>query len=471
MHSPTGHRLLQATVLAAFLTILPASPQELATPARITSTLNDAITSSSIREFCSCELMAAIWGNVDASVIVGSAHTTDHADRVFRITSGLFYNEISATHPSGGSAASQRTGLISIPSAEVAFQRGAPFFVSAPKLENNNTRISYTLLSNPNVPVTGDCPRYQTLSGGMNTETIGTNQRVSSSPNPQNLTYDIRSVSPDSQRRFAIVKYGDSFRCLHSNEIDLVALAGGPSFSAWGVTSAASFAHGAVSPGEIVSIFGSNIGPSAGVSNAGYDPGTGALATTLANVIVSFDGQAAPLFFVRGDQINVQVPYEVAGKTSTNVVVSYNGTSTMAVSVPVTAARPGIFGYNGRALVLNANTGAVIDASNAIERGGWITIYGTGPGLTDPTPGTGRPALSLPLHMARNPQAKIGGRTVPIDFAGMTPGYAGLLQINLQVPFDAPTGSDVPLELSLNGVTAQAYVGSAPTGALTVAIR
>jgi uncharacterized protein (TIGR03437 family) len=245
----------------------------------------------------------------------------------------------------------------------------------------------------------------------------------------------------------------------------------GPAFTADGVVSAASFAHGAAAPGEIVAIFGSNLGPSTGVSNGGYDPTTGALPTALGEVGVSFDGQAAPLFFVRNDQINVQVPYEVAGKTSTSVVVTYRGTASAAVGVPVAVARPGIFGYNGRALILNSMTGAVIDASHPISRGGWVTIYGTGQGLVDPAVATGKPAAASPLSMARNPQAKIGGRATPIDFAGMTPGYVGLLQINLQVPLDAPTGSDVSLELSLNGVAAQAFLGGAPNAALTIAIQ
>ena len=247
--------------------------------------------------------------------------------------------------------------------------------------------------------------------------------------------------------------------------------AAGPVFSADGVVSAASFAHGAVAPGEIVALYGSNLGPAAGVPNAGYDPVTGGLPTTLGEVSVSFDGQTAPLFYVRTDQINVQVPYEVAGKSTTSIVVSYRGASSAAVSVPVAAARPGIFGYNGRALVLNSMTGAVVDASHPISRGGWVTIYGTGPGLVDPPAATGKPAPLSPLSRARNPQAKIGGHDVFVDFAGMTSGLVGLLQINLQIPPDAQVGADVSLQLSVNGVAAQAYIGSAPTAALTIAIQ
>ncbi|HMD71822.1 MAG TPA: SBBP repeat-containing protein [Bryobacteraceae bacterium] len=245
----------------------------------------------------------------------------------------------------------------------------------------------------------------------------------------------------------------------------------GPSFTAAGVANVGSYLSGAVAPGEIVSIFGSNLGPSVGVPNAGYDPATGALPTALGNVSVSFDGQAAPLFFVRNDQINVQVPYEVAGKSATSIVVTYNGAPSAAVSVPVTAVSPGIFQYNGRTLVLNAVAGAIVDGGNPASRGDYVILFGTGPGLVDPPVPTGKPATASPYNLVRSPQAQIGGRVVPVAFAGMTPGFTGLMQINLQVPADAPTGSDVPLQLSVNGILAQAYLGGAPTAALTVALK
>jgi uncharacterized protein (TIGR03437 family) len=243
-----------------------------------------------------------------------------------------------------------------------------------------------------------------------------------------------------------------------------------PTLSVSGVASTASGLHGSVSPGEIIALYGNDLGPATGVPNAGYDPSTGALPTTLGGVGVSFDGQAAPLFYVSSGQVNVQVPYEVAGKSTTSIVVSYNGLSSAAVSVPVLAARPGIFGYNGQALILTLS-GAVVDASHPVSRGQSVILFGTGPGLVNPPVPTGKPAPVSPLSQASNPLAQIGGHSALVSFAGMAPGFAGLLQINLQVPPDAPTGSSVPLAISINGVPAQAYIGSAPTSALTIAIQ
>jgi uncharacterized protein (TIGR03437 family) len=245
-----------------------------------------------------------------------------------------------------------------------------------------------------------------------------------------------------------------------------------PLISPNGVVNAASFASGSVAPGEIVAIFGCNLGPSTGVSNSGYDPVTGALPTTLGQVSVSFGGHPAPLFFVSNSQINVQVPYAVSvGGANASVVVTYQGVASAPVGVRAAPAAPGIFQYNGRTLILNALTGAVIDAAHPISRGNWVSIYGTGPGLAGPTLATGEPAPASPVNFASRVQAMLGGQEVPVGFAGMTPGFVGLLQINLQVPLDAPTGSDVPLDLTILGVYAQASLGGGPAPALTVAIQ
>ena len=243
-----------------------------------------------------------------------------------------------------------------------------------------------------------------------------------------------------------------------------------PTLSPSGVESSASGAPGSVSPGEIIALYGSDLGPATGVPNAGFDPSTGALPTSLGGVGVTFDGQAAPLFYVSGDQVNVQAPYELAGKVGTSIVVTYNGTASAPVSVTVLAARPGIFGYNGQALILTLS-GAVVDAAHPASRGQSVILFGTGPGVVNPPVPTGKPAPVSPLSWAGNPQAQIGGHSAVVSFAGMTPGFAGLMQINLQVPPNAPTGPNVPLALSINGVAAQAFIGGAPTSALTIAIQ
>ena len=87
--------------------------------------------------------------------------------------------------------------------------------------------------------------------------------------------------------------------------------------------SAASLLPGPVAPGEIIVIFGAGLGPESGV--AGALDSSGVLANLLSGAEVRFDGVPAPLFYAQFGQINVQVPYTVAGNTTTHVQALYQG--------------------------------------------------------------------------------------------------------------------------------------------------
>ena len=63
-----------------------------------------------------------------------------------------------------------------------------------------------------------------------------------------------------------------------------------------GVTNAASFAPGPVAPGELITIFGNNLGPAQLVS--GDVDATGTLPSTVSGIKVMFDSVAAPIIYV-----------------------------------------------------------------------------------------------------------------------------------------------------------------------------
>ena len=114
---------------------------------------------------------------------------------------------------------------------------------------------------------------------------------------------------------------------------------------------------GGVSPGELVAIFGSGIGPN---TLAGLQlDSAGNVVTTLGGVQVFFDGIAAPLVYVFSTQVSAIVPYAVSGKTSTQVQVVVQNQKSNIVTVPVTAAAPGIFTLDssgrGAGAILNQN--------------------------------------------------------------------------------------------------------------------
>jgi uncharacterized protein (TIGR03437 family) len=222
-----------------------------------------------------------------------------------------------------------------------------------------------------------------------------------------------------------------------------------PTFVTAGVDSAASAQYlGAVSPGGISSIYDlpnvPNLGPATPVGNAGYDA-YGKLSPGLAGVNVTFDGIPAPLFFVYGGQINLQVPFEVAGKTSTKVVVNYLGSVSAAVTVPVVAAQPAFFMINATdPFAANADYGAnpkPNSATNPASRGTVMSVYGTGVGKVSYDIVTGAPAAGPPAGFTGGYNCSLGGKSMSVPFGGWTPTSVGLAQWSFIIPNDAATGA------------------------------
>jgi uncharacterized protein (TIGR03437 family) len=232
-----------------------------------------------------------------------------------------------------------------------------------------------------------------------------------------------------------------------------------PQFTSRGVANSAGFAAAGVAPGEIVSIYGTGLGPAAGMQNGGLEPSTGGLPTDVGNVSVMFDNQFAPMFYTSSGQVNLQVPYEVSGRTATNIVIRLLDAVSSAVSVPVVAAAPGVFAVAGstQGIVFNQD-GTLNGASNPAARGTYVTIYATGLGNVNPAVGTGLPAPFSPLSYAQAPTVTVGGVAANVYFGGLTPGFAGLFQLNAMVPSGAPTGGSVELRVGAAGAVSPAGV-------------
>ena len=228
-----------------------------------------------------------------------------------------------------------------------------------------------------------------------------------------------------------------------------------PQLTAAGIVNAFSGQGGAVAPGEIVSIFGARLGPPTGVATA-FDSATGRLPTRAAGVSVRFNLVAAPIYFARADQLNVQTPYELAGSSETNITVTYAGASATVERVPVLAAHPGLFPR-----VFNQD-GSINSPDNPAAPGSIVVLFGTGQGLTTPPSPTGAfPANGFPTPAAPV-TLRIGGRNAELLFQGQAPGTAGVIQINARVP-DGPTGNALPVVLTIGSAESQPGV--------TVALR
>jgi len=228
------------------------------------------------------------------------------------------------------------------------------------------------------------------------------------------------------------------------NVILTVTAAGSPNITA--VVNAGNNQPGAVAPGEIVTIYGSSIGPATGV---GLQLTTnGLVSTTLSNTVVTFDGIPAPLTYVSANQINVIVPYEIAGRPTTNIVVQRNTVNSTALNVRVTETAPAIFtasqGAAGQGAILNANN-TPNSSSNPAAKGSAIAIFGTGEGQLIPGGITGSVTASGGLTFPKpvgNVSVTVGGVQAVVQYAGSAPGLvSGVLQVNVLIPQTVATGN------------------------------
>jgi uncharacterized protein (TIGR03437 family) len=214
------------------------------------------------------------------------------------------------------------------------------------------------------------------------------------------------------------------------------------------VVNAANYVGGRVAPGEIVTIFGREIGPEA--PNPALVEGS-RLTTSLAGTRVLVDGVAAPLLYVSGSQINAIIPYAVAERPTVNVEVEYQGVRSNIVTMPVTTSRPGIFtrdgSGSGHALALNED-GSINSSSNPAGKNSIVTFFATGEGLIEPAVGDGLILGSVPPKPKESISVLFccsyfgyGLWEGDILYAGGVPGSAaGLLQVNVQMPgLDTPS--------------------------------
>jgi uncharacterized protein (TIGR03437 family) len=230
-------------------------------------------------------------------------------------------------------------------------------------------------------------------------------------------------------------------------------------FGSLAVNQIASLAGGIpapVAPGEIISLYGQGIGPATVV--AGQLDSNGRVATTLAETQVLFDGRPAPVLLAWAFQVNVQVPYEVAGRKATSVQLLYRGVPSNTVDLAVVDAAPGLLTLLGtsQAAVLNQD-GSVNDATNAAARGSVISFFAVGAGVMKGGAATGAAAGS-PLGVPALPVVlKMANVAAEVLYAGEAPGLVGCLQVNARIPADFPAGDRGSVALSVGG--AESRVG------------
>jgi uncharacterized protein (TIGR03437 family) len=214
------------------------------------------------------------------------------------------------------------------------------------------------------------------------------------------------------------------------------------------VVNGASFANqSTISPGSFISIFASGL---SGPDNASAFPNT-----TVNGVSVQVNGKPAPIFglFASIGQINALVPTDADIGASLQIVVqNQNGPS-----------KPGAYIAGAGGLSATASCGQPAHA------GDYVQLYVTGLGKATPNgdpagavlpTGQVAPLSGNPIYATvATPVVTLGGVATKVVFSGLAPGFAGLYQVDFQLPSNAAPGDNVALQISVPGsATASATI-------------
>ncbi|MCB9384501.1 MAG: DUF192 domain-containing protein [Bryobacterales bacterium] len=222
-----------------------------------------------------------------------------------------------------------------------------------------------------------------------------------------------------------------------------------------GVVNAASFLSpsvpgGAIAKGSIFTIFGESLG-------ATFEAEQFPLPTTLGGAevwIATADGDnfRAPLLYVSANQVNAILPSTVpAGRHQLWLV--RDGQSSGGVAIKVVEASGGLFSWKAQGIPVAAAYAylpflqKLISLETPAQPGDAVSLYGTGLG---PVAGPDdQPPPAAPSGAAI--EVLLAGHSIPFTYAGRSSCCAGLDQINIEIPADAPAGCVVPLAVRVNG--------------------
>jgi uncharacterized protein (TIGR03437 family) len=225
-----------------------------------------------------------------------------------------------------------------------------------------------------------------------------------------------------------------------------------PTVTAQGVVHAASDQGGVpIAPGGLITVYGVNLSDGVGQNNGMPLP------QQLNGTQVLLGNQPLPILYTSTGQLNVQVPYAVPVNTQYQLTVQHGNALSLPQSLVVAAGLPGIFTVNqqgtGQGAIMKSDGVTLAQPATPASIGETVVIYCTGLGAVSPAVKEGLPAPSTPpLSTTVNPvTVTIGGKAAQVAFSGLTPGYAGLYQVNAVVPAGITMGDAVPVAVSVAG--------------------
>jgi uncharacterized protein (TIGR03437 family) len=234
-----------------------------------------------------------------------------------------------------------------------------------------------------------------------------------------------------------------------------------PSINSGGVTSGAGVTGEVpVAPGDVITIAGQYF--AAAATSSAQLP----LTNNLGGTQVLLAGVPLPLIYSSSGKILAIVPYNLAPNAQYQIIVSRGGTVSGPESVTLGTAQPDILQI---ANTTNPNVAQNIwnlltagtplnpaSSPTTLTAGGSVVIYCTGLGAIDQSLQPNQAAPLTPVNAVNSVSVSIGGQNMPVIFAGLVPGLAGVYEITGTLPSGVPSGENVSVTVSVGGQTSAA---------------
>ena len=233
------------------------------------------------------------------------------------------------------------------------------------------------------------------------------------------------------------------------------------SISLAAVVSAASGQSGSVAPGEVLVLYGANLGPAGAAVSTTFNS-NGLLPTSVAGTTVYFNGTPGPILYASANQVSAIVPFGVTG-SYVQMYVAYQNQTSAPITVSLAPAAPAFFTVNysgtGQAVAVNISDNSLNGTAHPAAAGSYVILYATGLGQTNPPGVNGSQVVGPPLPLPLiQPTATIGGKPAVVQYAGGGVGLlSGVSQIDLLVPSGLTPGANAVV-LTSGGVSSPAGV-------------
>ena len=223
-------------------------------------------------------------------------------------------------------------------------------------------------------------------------------------------------------------------------------------YSGASIVNAADNQPGPLAPNTIATIYGKDMAYATQALSISDIRG-GLLPTVLpgTGVRVLVGGIAAGLYYVSPTQINFLMPSILIPGTS-DVQVALDGKGGPDVKIQIATSAPAIFQLDADNAITTRPDGSVVTPAKPAKPGDVILLYATGLGQVAPPLGDREiPATALRIAQFADLKVTLDGAALAPDrilYAGVSPGFGGLYQINLRLPDATSTNPEIRITLA-----------------------